>query len=157
MFASVIATRSRAMIAAQNFNSPSGDQRGMTMTYKLIGSPCIQSEYSDKWETTMICDVRREDGVLGDVWIVAGVPDYHQGSSRAAGHQQGFERVRVFGQSPAEWLSDSLMPSDEDDLSDAENEAADTLEDISSEILAAVESAALAVRHLYRADHSGEE
>jgi hypothetical protein len=46
------------------------------MTYEILGNPRIETEYSDQWETTMVIDLVREDGVAGDVWIVAGVPDY---------------------------------------------------------------------------------
>ena len=86
------------------------------MTYALIGTPRIESEYSDEYETTMVCDVRRGDGVTGDVWIVAGVPDYQRGSSDAARTQYGYERVRVFGDSPDSWCPASLDADDADDI-----------------------------------------
>ena len=54
------------------------------MTYELIGTPRVEPGYSDEWETTMVCDVRRSDGKTGDVWLVAGVPDGWRGSSEAA-------------------------------------------------------------------------
>ena len=100
--------------------------RRKKMTYELTGTPRIESEYSDQWETTMVCDVIREDLVRGDVWIVAGVPDYHRGSSEAARTQRGFRTVRVFGDSPDMWCPASL------DYQDAD------------EIIASVENAALA-------------
>ena len=96
------------------------------MTYELIGTPRIEASYSDEWETTMVCDVRRDDGTTGDVWIVAGVPDYQRGSSEATGTQRGYTTVRVFGDSPDTWCPASL------DYEDAE------------EIVAACEVAALA-------------
>jgi hypothetical protein len=71
------------------------------MTYQLIGPPRIK--FSDRYETTMVCDLVREDGETGDVWIVAGVPDYQTGLSDAARTQSGFQIVRVFGDKPDTW------------------------------------------------------
>lgn len=84
------------------------------MTYELIGSPSIETQYSDEWETTMVCTVQREDGVEGDVWIVAGVPDCQRGSSEAARTQVGYCTVRVFGDYIDTWCPDSLRVKDED-------------------------------------------
>lgn len=106
------------------------------MTYELIGQPRIESEYSDEWETTMACDVRRDDGVTGDVWIVAGVPDYLRGSSEAAHTQRGYERVRVFGDSPEHWCPDVFVKPDWADI--------DVIATVHDDVLAALESAALA-------------
>jgi hypothetical protein len=80
------------------------------MTYKLIGTPRIEAEYSDRYETTMVVDLRREDGVTGDVWIVAGVPESDRGSSDAARTQEGYLTVRVFGDSPDHWCPESFRP-----------------------------------------------
>jgi hypothetical protein len=85
------------------------------MTYELIGNPRIETEYSDQYETVMVCDLKRDDGVTGDVWIVAGVPAQHVGSSNAAGHQYGFQSVRVFGDSPSMWCPESFRPIEEPD------------------------------------------
>lgn len=82
--------------------------------FTLLGSPRIEPEYSDQWETTMVCDVRRSDGTEGDVWIVAGVPDYQRGSSAAARTQRGYETVRMFGDSADTWCPRSLMAEDMD-------------------------------------------
>jgi hypothetical protein len=82
------------------------------MNYELIGAPRIEAEYSDEWETVMVCDLKREDGQTGDVWIVAGVPDYQRGSSEAARTQHGYETVRVFGDSPDHWCPESFRPAD---------------------------------------------
>jgi hypothetical protein len=83
------------------------------MTYELIGTPAVQDEYSDEYETVMTVDVRRSDGEDGpEVWIVAGVPDHLQGTAKAAGHQTGLMSVRVFGDNPACWCPDSLRPED---------------------------------------------
>lgn len=95
------------------------------MKYEMIGKPQVQDEYTeDKWETVLSANLRREDGVTGDVWIVAGVPDYHVGSSRAAGHQLGFERVRTFGDSPDCWCPDSFDSEDRDEIIEAVESAA---------------------------------
>lgn len=95
-----------------------------TQNYKLIGTPQVQVEYSDEFETVMVCDPQRSDGETGDVWIVAGVPDYNQGSSRAAGHQSGFEDVKVFGNSPDHWCPESFDPDDADAIIEACRETA---------------------------------
>src|SRR5215831_17137193 len=50
-------------------------------TYELIGTPRIESEYSDEYETVMVIDLRRSDGETGDVWICAGVPRSDRGTS----------------------------------------------------------------------------
>lgn len=111
-----------------------------TMNFTIIAKPQIQEEYCDEFETVMTVDVRRGDGVVGsDVWIVAGVPDYQRGSARAAGHQAGFEAVRVFGDSPDYWCPESFRGEDAD------------YHAISSAIIEAVESAALAA-HRERRD-----
>lgn len=93
------------------------------MTYELIGSPRIEPEYCDQWETTMVCDVRREDGVIGDVWIVAGVPDYQRGSSEAARTQRGYETVRVSGTSPDHWCPPTFQDADLEGVSQGVIEA----------------------------------
>jgi hypothetical protein len=94
------------------------------MTYELIGEPRIGAQYSDEWETTMVADLRREDGETGNIWIVAGVPAYLQGTARAAGHTSGLERVRVFGDSPDMWCPDSFDHEDSDAMLDAVEDAA---------------------------------
>ena len=101
-----------------------------TKPYEVIGTPHVEAEYSDEYETTMVFDLRRADGETGDVWIVAGVPDYMRGSSDAAHTQRGYERVRVFGDSPGHWCPESFRPADGD-------------YDFADEIIAAVESMAL--------------
>lgn len=88
-------------------------------TFTVIGQPRIKREYSDEWETTMVIDVRRNDGVEGDVWIVAGVPDYLQGTAAACGSEQGLLDVRVFGDSPDCWCPASLDPADMDAILEA--------------------------------------
>lgn len=100
------------------------------MTYELIGSPLIEPDYCDQWETTMVCDIQREDGITGEVWIVAGVPDYQRGTSEAARTQRGYETVRVFGNSPDHWCSNSLITED--------------LEEVIAGVLLAVSTGALA-------------
>lgn len=84
------------------------------MTFTVIGTPRIESEYSDAWETTMVFDLQREDGETGDVWIIAGVPDYNRGSASASGSQYGYETVRVFGDSVDMWCPESFRIADED-------------------------------------------
>jgi len=101
------------------------------MTYEVIGTPRIEAEYSDEYETTMVVDLRREDGATGDVWIVAGVPDYQRGSSDAARTQSGYQRVRVFGDCPDHWCPKSFWPTDED------------YESLAEEVIAACEKTAL--------------
>lgn len=73
------------------------------MIYTVIGTPRVQTALSDQWETTMTIDLRREDGATGEVWIVAGVPDYHRGSAEAARTQSGYQTVQVFGDTPDTW------------------------------------------------------
>ena len=74
------------------------------MTFEVIGSPTIQAEYSDEWETVLTVDVQRDDGeVAEEVWLVAGVPDYLRSTARAAGTHRGVERVWVFGDRPDYW------------------------------------------------------
>ena len=103
------------------------------LTYELIGTPRIEAEYSDDYETTMSCDLRRTDGVSGDVWIVAGVPDYLRGTADAARTQRGYETVRVFGGSPDHWCPESFRPADDD------------YSDVRDGVIAACESTALRV------------
>lgn len=84
------------------------------MPYELIGTPRIETEYSDEYETVMVCDLKRHDGVIGDVWIVAGVPDYLRGSSNASNTQRGYEQVRIFGDSVDMWCCAPFQTPDED-------------------------------------------
>ena len=93
------------------------------MTYELIGTPIIQSDYCDDWETVMTIDVQRSDGETGeDVWIVAGVPDYQRGTAlaicrdvRDAASLPNMVDVRVFGDSPDMWCPDNLRSDVSDD------------------------------------------
>jgi hypothetical protein len=87
-----------------------------TAQYELIGTPRVEAEYSDEYETVMVCDLRRADGETGDVWIVSGVPDYQRGSSDAAGTQRGYQTVRVFGDSPDMWCPASFDVDDAEDI-----------------------------------------
>jgi hypothetical protein len=90
-------------------------ERIKTMKYGVvISTPRIESEYSDEYETTMVIDLVREDGAIGDVWIVAGVPDYLRGSSDAARTQAGYTSVRVFGDDVDMWCPESFRVADED-------------------------------------------
>lgn len=83
------------------------------MTYELIGTPRIENEYCDEYETTMVIDLMREDGVTGDVWIIAGVPDYNQDSAKAAATDRGYETVRVYGDCVDVWCPKSFRIADE--------------------------------------------
>lgn len=85
------------------------------MSYELISiSP--EYDYSDTWETVFVCSLRRQDGIEGDCWIVAGVPRQHQDSARAAVSVRAFEGVRVFGDSPDAWCPDCFDSSDSDEI-----------------------------------------
>jgi hypothetical protein len=104
------------------------------MTYQLIGRPRIEASYSDRYETVMVCDLRRSDGAIGDdVWIVAGVPESDRGSSDAAGTERGYLTVRVFGNSPDHWCPESFRPDD-----------AESYQEIAAGVVEAVRTAALA-------------
>ena len=94
------------------------------MTYELIGSPRIESEYCDEWETAVVCDLRRSDGETGDVWICAGVPRSERGTSDAVGTQDGFLRVWLPGDSPACWCPKNFDYHDHEAILDACREAA---------------------------------
>jgi hypothetical protein len=95
------------------------EARDAAKRYTLIGRPRVQPEYCDEWETVMVIDLRRDDGEEGDVWIVAGVPDYRRGSSAAAGTQDGYQTVRVFGNSPDTWCPDNFDADDDLAILDA--------------------------------------
>ena len=110
-------------------NSRSGEKK---MTYTVASEPKIQSEYSDNYETVLTINVRR-DGVTGEVWICAGVPEYLRGSSDAARSQDGYTDVWAFGDSVDTWLDPTLQVSDEDG----------SYQTVQDEILAAVKSAAM--------------
>jgi hypothetical protein len=84
------------------------------MKYEVIGQPRIESEYSDQYQTVMVIDLKREDGVTGDVWIIAGVPDSQQGSSDAARTQYGYQEVWVFGDSVDMWCPECFQVPDAD-------------------------------------------
>ncbi len=67
---------------------------------------------ADEWETTVAIVIMREDGVVGDVWVAAGVPDYQRGSATAAASNRGYEDVWPVGDSldcwcPAEFRGDA--------------------------------------------------
>jgi hypothetical protein len=80
------------------------------MDYTVISTPSVQEAYSDGWETTMTIDMKDEEGNVGrEVWIVAGVPDYLRGESKAAGTQDGYRRVRVFGDRPEHWCPGTFL------------------------------------------------
>lgn len=104
------------------------------MTFEIVSKPHVEAEYCDQWETTMIITLEREDGVSGDVWIVAGVPDYQRGSSEASGHQWGFEDAWVFGDHIDMWCSEPLKISDADG----------TYSDLHEAVLGAVRKVAIA-------------
>jgi hypothetical protein len=106
-----------------------------TLTYELFGSPEVQTEHCDEWETVMTCEIMRSDGVIGtNVWIVAGVPDYLRGAAQAAASNRGPESVRVHGDTPDGWCPESFRPV---------GRAA--YREIASRILAAVADAALTI------------
>lgn len=67
------------------------------MTYELVGEPKIQPEYSDdskgQWYIALECQVRDESGVVHEISVNAGVPDWHRGQTVNAGHRSGFLRV----------------------------------------------------------------
>jgi hypothetical protein len=86
------------------------------MKYTIVGTPQVQAEYCDKYETTMVIDLKREDGVEGDVWIVAGVQDYWQGLSDAARTQEGYQGVRTFGDHPDMWCPHTFDCEDAEDV-----------------------------------------
>lgn len=92
------------------------------MKYEVVGAPRIESEYCDAWESVMVIDLQREDGETGDVWIVAGIPEYQRGTalassgceSIAASAYPGMMTVSVFGDSVDTWCPDSFKVRDED-------------------------------------------
>jgi len=93
------------------------------LSFELVGTPRIEAEYSDQYETVMVCDLKRSDGETGDVWIVAGVPACHVGSANACGSQVGFLNVRVFGDSVDMWCPESLRVAAEDGRYDTVRES----------------------------------
>ena len=42
------------------------------MKYEVKGTPQIEREYCDKWETMISMTLRREDGVEATVWVMVG-------------------------------------------------------------------------------------
>jgi hypothetical protein len=90
----------------------------MAHTYEVIGTPEVQKEYCDEWQTTMVFRLRRDDGKEDTIWVTAGVPDWQRGSSQAAGHRMGFESVNVFGGSIDEWCGRELYADITDDEGD---------------------------------------
>lgn len=84
-----------------------------TYTYRAYGRPSIETEYYDDYETVMVVSVERSDGVTGDMWVVAGVPDYLQSQVVHCG-QRGLASVRVFGDNVHMWCPDALLDPDED-------------------------------------------
>lgn len=119
-------TRTLAEIEAAQAEGRASTAAQNEAIFTLLRSPRIEPEYSDQWETTMVCDVRRSDGTEGDVWIVAGVPDYQRGSSEAARTQRGYETVRVFGDSADMWCPRSLMTEDMEGVIDGVVSAVET-------------------------------
>lgn len=83
----------------------------------------VEPEYSNEWETVMVADIRRDDGETGDIWIVAGVPDYLRGTAKAAGTSRNLMSVRVFGDSPDCWCPASFDYNDSDAMLDAIRDA----------------------------------
>ena len=84
------------------------------MTFEAIGDPRIETEYSDEYETVMVIDLQNESGDIGDVWVVAGVPDYLRGTARASGSQRGLMSVRVFGDGVDMWCPGVFRVADAD-------------------------------------------
>lgn len=125
-----------------------------THTYEVIGEPRIEPEYSDKWQTAMVFELRRDDGKQDTIWICAGVPGYQRGSSVSAGHRYGFEDVEVFGGSLGEWCGPDLYA----DLTDQDGDI-DTgrIADEKYAMLQAVREAALASQvEIEESDDDGE-
>jgi hypothetical protein len=86
----------------------------MTTTKYQLVRDSISIIYTTDMYTVMTATVQRDDGIIGDVQIVAGVPDYMRGEARAAGTQQGYMDVWAYGDCPEHWCSDSLAPPDGD-------------------------------------------
>lgn len=91
------------------------------MTYEVIGEPRLKTEDCDEWEAVMVIDLIREDGVIGDVWIAAGVPDYHRGTALAARTNRGCESIWVFGDSLDMWCPHQFQDDPAGIESDIEN------------------------------------
>lgn len=89
-----------------------------------------ETEYCDEWQTCVSMDLERiSDSATGNVWLLAGVPPYLQGTSRKEGYQEGFVYVIVpdFGSWDA-WCSFE-RPEDEDECGIMVHEILSSCED----------------------------
>jgi len=87
------------------------------MTTLRAGEAHVETEYhSDTWSAIVSVAVYDGDEYLGDVWVRAGVPDYLEGTARAAGHTAGMEGVQPYGGQRDHWCPDALQHLEPDVL-----------------------------------------
>lgn len=92
-------------------------------SYTVIGSR-VEPD-CDEWEATVVVELERDtDGVSGEIWVVAGVPEYLRGTAQAARTTRGLETAWLYGDSPSHWCPDQFMRDDYDALLAAATPAA---------------------------------
>ncbi len=124
------------------------------LTYRLIGTPNIESEYSDEMQTTLSVVLRREDGVEGTAWVSAGVRPQDRGTSLAAGCTGPYTAVTpwLYASALSEWCDPRLLPAPPtEDECDADPMARGTYD--ASELPAAIDAMMAAVRDVVMAMH----
>lgn len=79
-------------------------------TYVLSGNVVVQEEATEdttypttEYETVITIPLRRDDGVAGDIWAIAGVPESMIGTAQASGSQRGLRSIWLFGDCQDMW------------------------------------------------------
>lgn len=83
----------------------------------------IERDYSDDWQVTCRVDLER-DGISGEIWVVAGVPESLRGTAVAARTTRGLAECWRFGDSPDCWCPPQFRADDYDALLEAATPAA---------------------------------
>lgn len=93
-------------------------------TYTVLGSH-VELDYCDDWEATVVVELERdEDGVSGEIWVVAGVEQSNISTAQAARTTRGLETAWLYGDSPSCWCPDQFLRDHYDALLTAATPAA---------------------------------
>jgi len=93
------------------------------MNYEVMNVTVQEHEvYPDEYRGAAVVELRRDDGVVGDVWVTVGVPAYLEDLADSQGVQDGYEKVSLYdGDSncASSWCPDTFDANDCDKILDA--------------------------------------
>lgn len=78
------------------------DDEPESHSYEVLAAH-VEPDHVGEYSGAVVVDLRRDDGVEGDIWVAAGVPDHLVGTAKASGHTYRMKDVWAWGATHDDW------------------------------------------------------